>query len=79
MPKFLEDRLKAEAEKKRYSGKRADSYVYGTMQNIGAIKGNKETAKGRAMDAKHEADKKRKKKGSASHAGDALASRFVKD
>lgn len=56
MPKFLEDRLKAQAKKKGYKGKRAAAYVYGTMNNIGAMRGNKETAKGRAMDKKHKAD-----------------------
>jgi hypothetical protein len=29
MPKFLEDKLKAEAAKKGFKGKRADRYVYG--------------------------------------------------
>jgi len=49
MPKFLEDKLKAEYP----NNPRA---VYGTMNKIGAMKGNKETAKGRAMEAKHERD-----------------------
>ena len=49
MPKFLEDKLKAE-----YG---ADSKIpYAVMNKIGAMHGNKETAKGRAMEAKHEAD-----------------------
>lgn len=56
MPKFLEDRLKAEAAKKGKTGKAADRYVYGTMNNMGAMRGNKETAKGRRMAAKHKAD-----------------------
>jgi hypothetical protein len=46
MPKFLEDKLK-----KEYPGN--DHAVYGTLNRIGAMKGNKETAKGRAMDKKH--------------------------
>lgn len=56
MPKFLEDRLKKEAAKKGKSGKAAARYVYGTMNKIGAMKGNKETAKGRSMEAKHARD-----------------------
>ncbi|HWH59306.1 MAG TPA: hypothetical protein VN682_16880 [Terriglobales bacterium] len=47
MPKFLEDALK-----KEYPGN--PSAVYGTMNKIGAMHGNKETAKGREMEAKHE-------------------------
>lgn len=46
MPKFLESKLKAE-----YG---ANSKVpYKVMNSIGAMRGNKETAKGRAMQAKH--------------------------
>lgn len=63
MPKFLEDRLKAAASKKGYAGKRADAYVYGTMNNMGAMHGSKETAKGAAMDAKHASDMKKKHHG----------------
>lgn len=48
MPKFLEEKLQ-----KRY-GK--DSKVpFKIMNSIGAMRGNKETAKGRAMDRKHAA------------------------
>lgn len=67
MPKFLEDRLKKEATKKGKSGRAAARYVYGTMNKIGAMRGNKETAKGRAMEAKHARDtaggKRRHKRG----------------
>lgn len=52
MPKFLEDKLKAEYG----DNPRA---VYGTMNKIGAMRGNKETAKGREMEAKHTRDAKR--------------------
>ena len=58
MPKFLEDRLKAEASKKGFSGKRAARYVFGAMNNMGAMRGSKETAKGAAMERKHAADVK---------------------
>jgi hypothetical protein len=47
MPKFLEDRLKRE-----YG---ADSDIpYKTMNRLGAMHGNKETAKGREMQRKHD-------------------------
>lgn len=49
MPKFLEEKLK-----KEYPNN--PSAVYGTMNKLGAMRGNKETAKGRAMEAKHERD-----------------------
>ena len=46
MPKFLEDKLRAE-----YG---ADSAIpYKIMNARGLMHGNKETAKGRAMEAKH--------------------------
>ena len=52
MPKFLEDKLKRE-----YG---ADSKIpYAVMNKLGAMNGSKETAKGRAMEAKHERDMKR--------------------
>ena len=55
MPQFLEAKLKAQAAKKGFSGKRADRYVYGAMNNMGAMRGSKETAKGKRMQVKHEA------------------------
>ena len=51
MPKFLEDKLKAEYP----NNPRA---VYGTLNAIGAMHGNKETAKGVRMEAKHTRDVK---------------------
>lgn len=53
MPAFLEKKLKSEASKKGFTGKRAAKYVYGAMNNMGAMHGSKETAKGRAMQSKH--------------------------
>ena len=47
MPKFLERKLK-----KEYPNN--PSAVYGTMNKIGAMKGNKETSKGKEMQKKHE-------------------------
>ena len=55
MPKFLEDQLKAEGKAKGFKGQHLDRYVYGAMNNIGAMHGNKETAKGARMAAKHAA------------------------
>lgn len=49
MPKFLEDKLKQEY------GANSDT-PYKVMNKIGAMRGNKETAKGAAMDAKHAKD-----------------------
>lgn len=56
MPKFLESALRKTAADKGMKGDRADNYVYGAMNNMGAMKGNKETAKGRAMQKKHDED-----------------------
>ncbi len=47
MPEFLHKKLKAE-----YGDN--DRAIYGTMNKIGAMRGNKETAKGRAMQRKHD-------------------------
>jgi hypothetical protein len=58
MPRFLESALRHEAAKKGFTGKRADRYVFGAMNNLGAVRGNKETAKGREMEKKHMADTK---------------------
>lgn len=55
MPAFLEAKLKQSAAKKGFTGKRADRYVYGAMNNIGAMRGSKETAKGKRMQKKHNA------------------------
>jgi hypothetical protein len=54
MPAFLEAKLKQKAAEKGFSGKRADRYVYGAMNNLGAMRGSKETAKGKRMQTKHE-------------------------
>ena len=53
MPAFLESKLRESAADKGFSGKRADRYVYGAMNNMGAMRGNKETAKGKRMEKKH--------------------------
>lgn len=53
MPQFLEKKLKTEARKKGFTGRRAARYVYGAMNNMGAMQGNKETAKGAEMQRKH--------------------------
>lgn len=58
MPKFLENILEQEASKKGFTGRRADRYVYGAMNNKGLMKGNKETAKGARVEGKHQRDVK---------------------
>jgi hypothetical protein len=55
MPAFLEAKLRQSAAKRGFSGERADRYVYGAMNNSGAMHGNKETSKGKRMQKKHEA------------------------
>lgn len=62
MPQFLEERLKREASRKGMSGRQASRYVYGAMNNMGAMHGNKETRKGRHMTAKHRRDKRRSRR-----------------
>jgi hypothetical protein len=49
MPKFLEQKLK-----RQYGSN--SPVPYQIMNKIGAMRGNKETAKGRAMEKKHVAD-----------------------
>lgn len=61
MPKFLEQKLKSE-----YGDN--PNAIYGTLNNIGAMHGNKETARGAAMQEKHDADQGKKKKKSLAHA-----------
>lgn len=56
MPAFLENKLRQEASRKGFSGKRAARYIYGGLNNLGAMRGNKETAKGREFDRKHKRD-----------------------
>jgi hypothetical protein len=56
VPEFLERRLRRQAAKKGFTGKRAEEYVYGGMNNLGAMHGSEITAKGREMEAKHERD-----------------------
>ena len=55
MPKFLELKLQQAAAAQGLKGDAADKYTFGALNNIGAMKGNKETPKGRAMTKKHQA------------------------
>ena len=55
MPKFLENKLRAE-----YGNN--DRAIYGSLNAIGAMHGNKITPKGKAMEKKHAADAKKGKK-----------------
>ena len=52
MPDFVENKLQREYPNN-------PGAVYGTMNKLGAMHGNKETAKGREMERKHEADMKK--------------------
>ena len=54
MPKFLEEKLK-----KEYPDN--PGAVYGTMNKLGFMKGNKETKKGKKAEKRHEALSKSKK------------------
>lgn len=49
MPKFLEQKLK-----KEYGAK--STIPFKVMNSIGVMRGNKETAKGRAYDKQHQKD-----------------------
>jgi hypothetical protein len=60
MPKFLEDDLKGEGRKKGLKGRQLARYVYGAMNNLGAMRGNQETAKGEAMQKKHDLDQEKR-------------------
>lgn len=61
MPAFLEEKLRAE-----YGNNPAA--IYGTMNRLGLMKGSKITAKGRAMQAKHDHDA-----AAARHTGNTIA------
>jgi|FreactcultureFD7_1027221.scaffolds.fasta_scaffold02109_5 hypothetical protein len=54
MPAFLENKLEREAAAKGLKGKAAARYTFGTLNNIGAMKGSAETAKGAEMQRKHD-------------------------
>lgn len=51
MPAFLEAKLRANVPR----GVDPDRYVYGALNNMGAMRGNKVTSKGKRMQKKHEA------------------------
>lgn len=61
MPKFLEEDLLKSGKKHGFTGKTLAKYVYGGMNNLGAMQGSKETPKGAAMERKHKADVKKGK------------------
>lgn len=60
MPEFLENALRHAGKKHGFTGEHLDRYVYGSMQNMHVLKGQLETEKGREMEAKHQADLKKK-------------------
>jgi hypothetical protein len=76
MPKFLEDRLAQGAKKAGLKGKDAQAYIYGAMNNQGYMRGNKETARGRALQRKHDRDQRGAKRQEHSKARQALDHRF---
>ncbi len=55
MPKFLEEKLEREYPGDKHA-------IFGTMNKIGAVRGNKETPLGKKMQAKHDAKMSRGKK-----------------
>jgi len=61
MPAFLEAKLKKAAADKGFTGKKRDAYVYGTENEIGVMRGNKETPKGKRMEKKHAREVKHEK------------------
>lgn len=60
MPAFLERKLKEEYPNN-------PGAVYGTLNKIGAMRGNKVTAKGEAMERKHERDQRRRQGDGSGH------------
>ena len=56
MPKFLENDLVKSGKKHGFTGKTLAKYVYGGMNNLGAMKGNQITEKGEEMQKKHDRD-----------------------
>lgn len=59
MPEFLERDLASSAAKEHITGERRKRYIFGAMNRIGAMRGNKITAKGRRMEKKHASDVKK--------------------
>lgn len=59
MPAFLENALRKSGKKKGLKGQKLEAYVYGGMNDIGAMKGSKETTKGKNMQKKHNSDMKK--------------------
>ena len=55
MPRFLEEKLRKEYGDNPHA-------IYGTLNKLGAMRGNKETPKGRRMEAKHMRDMLKKGK-----------------
>lgn len=54
MPVIVERELERSADKKGFTGERKARYIYGTMNKLGLMEGNKETPKGKAMEKEHE-------------------------
>lgn len=54
MPKFLEEKLEKEYGDNKHA-------IYGTLNKLGYMKGNKETKKGKLAEKKHEVAKRMRK------------------
>lgn len=52
MPKEIEERLKRSGKKKGFTGKRLAAYVYGTLNRLGLMKGNKTPKRSRLQRSK---------------------------
>lgn len=57
-----EKAIRASARKRGLSGKRADQFTFGTLNNIGLKRGNKTTARGAMKSTGRSAAKRRGKK-----------------
>ena len=64
MPAFLEKKLKKEYGDNKHA-------IYGTLNKIGAMHGNKETAKGKRMAKKHALDRAKLSPHARKRGGDA--------
>lgn len=57
MPKKIEKKLKAGAKKKGFKGKRANAYVYGTMNKMGMMPKKERSGMNKMSVAIHKGEK----------------------
>jgi len=60
MPEGIEREIRKSASSKGMTGDRADHYVYGTMQNLGFMRGRATTDKGQAAERRLKAHRIKK-------------------